>query len=997
EDTVATGKLSPATDVDGDKLTYALADKAANGTVTISADGSYKYTPKANFNGSDSFTYTITDGTETITQTATITVDAVNDLPVSKDSVIQAVEDTVATGKLSAATDADGDKLTYALADKAANGTAVVNADGNYSYTPNKDFFGTDSFTYTISDGKSGVITQKASVTVQGVNDAPVSTNTAIKVVEDTVATGKLSPATDVDGDKLTYALADKAANGTVTISADGSYKYTPNANFNGSDSFTYTITDGTDTITQTATVTVYGISQVYNNELQEVFEKSIISEEQVLVNEQSFGSMYREITFEVTGDNAIAIFGVYDPSASINLDGYYQLTGPSSSTSGSLSILSAGSTSYSEVLGSNLAPGKYTLYVDAYEYGSTINLDVLQYQDVERTEFTGYENVSGNIFADANITAPKNYILQVGGQSLANSEVDPIVIKTTKGTFKLSSDGSYNYLSKGSELGLDPKKLSEAFNIIVSDTKGNYLGVYRVEVEPDTTPPVPGKLALNNFEDTGTSQDDNITQGNTFDLAVQGNEAGSAVEFEYSSDNGKTWSTIFNGAVSNLEDGEYSFRAKVTDEALNQSLTEVKTITIDNTAPVLDQILNFSTTTNTLEIDANIDKATVKTYELSNGSQTELESVTSIPFKEGGYRIEASDVAGNTTALEFNMAVANGDFHGIEDTVNIVVGGPDSDTIYGSNANDILVTNGKSDNLYGMVGNDTLIIGSNSFGTHYLNGGQGDDKYIISKENLNFQVKISDSYGFNTLDLIDYNLSDVLDWERQGHNLTIYLEQGSIDISYQFNENENSTEGVDYIKFNNGEVLNRTDIAGKTGGIWFGTSQDDVFTANTENSILHGLEGNDNLTGGSGNDNIYGGVGDDTLISAYGNDRLYGGKGNDMLILGEQPQRVFMDGDYGNDTYVIHTNKLSAGVNAIIYDFHDSDSLEIQGILPSDLFVSRKNDNIDLSTKNGGIITLAYQLLDDERNVGVDNIYFDNGDIWTRADLESMISGIII
>ncbi|WP_201595863.1 cadherin-like domain-containing protein, partial [Psychrobacter sanguinis] len=187
--------------VDGDKLTYALAEKAANGTVVVNADGSYKYAPKANFNGQDSFTYTITDGTETITQTATITVAAVNDLPVSKDTAIKAVEDTVTTGKLSDATDVDGDKLTYALADKAANGSVVVNADGSYSYTPNKDFFGTDSFTYTISDGKGGVITQKASVTVQGVNDAPVSTDTAIKAVEDTVATGKLSPATDVDGD----------------------------------------------------------------------------------------------------------------------------------------------------------------------------------------------------------------------------------------------------------------------------------------------------------------------------------------------------------------------------------------------------------------------------------------------------------------------------------------------------------------------------------------------------------------------------------------------------------------------------------------------------------------------------------------------------------------------------------------------------------------------------------------------------------------------------
>uniref|UniRef100_UPI001918A3C3 Ig-like domain-containing protein n=1 Tax=Psychrobacter sanguinis TaxID=861445 RepID=UPI001918A3C3 len=642
--------------------------------------------------------------------------------------------------------------------------------------------------------------------------------DTAIKAVEDTVATGKLSPATDVDGDKLTYALADKATNGSVVVNADGSYKYTPKANFNGTDSFTYTITDGTETITQTATITVHGISQVYNNELQEVFETSVISEQQVLVDRQSYNSLYDAITFEVTGNNASATLNFYDASANLNLSGSYTLQGPASSLSGSLSVLSAGSTSYSKVLGSNLAPGKYTLYMDAYEYGSTINIDVLQYQDVERTEFTGYENVSGNIFADANITVPKNYILQVGGQSLASSEANPIVIETTKGTFKLSADGSYNYLSKGSELGLDPKKLSEAFNVIVSDTKGNYLGVYRVEVEPDTTPPVPGKLVLNNFEDTGTSQDDNITQDNTFDLAVQGNEAGSAVEFEYSSDNGKTWSTIFNGSVSNLEDGEYSFRAKVTDEALNQSLTEVKTITIDNAAPVLGQILNFNTATNTLEVDANIDKATVKAYELSNGSQTELASVTSIPFKEGNYRIEASDVAGNITGMNFAISNADLQFKDNRDIINIVKGGPNDDYIYGGNGDDILVSNMGSDRLYGEDGDDTLIYGGNTTQYTALIGGSGNDTYIIDKSDFMSSglIHILDSAGSNDkLELKGFDPSDIK-LSRMSDNITIAVEGGSGEIHLS---SQLSGGCVESIYFDNGDIWDNNYIEGVVSG----------------------------------------------------------------------------------------------------------------------------------------------------------------------------------
>ncbi|WP_201544891.1 tandem-95 repeat protein [Psychrobacter sp. H7-1] len=311
EDTVATGKLSDATDVDGDKLTYALADKAANGSVVVNADGSYSYTPSANFNGTDSFTYTISDGKGgVITQKASVTVQGVNDAPVSTDTAIKAVEDTVATGKLSPATDVDGDKLTYALAEKAANGTVTISADGSYKYTPKANFNGSDSFTYTITNGTE-TITQTATITVAAVNDLPVSKDTAIQAVEDTVATGKLSDATDVDGDKLTYALADKAANGSVVVNADGSYSYTPNANFNGTDSFTYTISDGKGgVITQKASVTVQGV----NDAPQIVYER----DSSVLTGIPYVPTVYEQANkIAVTNDGKFLVAGTIKDSNS--------------------------------------------------------------------------------------------------------------------------------------------------------------------------------------------------------------------------------------------------------------------------------------------------------------------------------------------------------------------------------------------------------------------------------------------------------------------------------------------------------------------------------------------------------------------------------------------------------------------------------------------------------------------------------------------------------
>ena len=96
-----------------------------------------------------------------------------NKIPVSKDSIITATEDTIVSGKLEAATDADGDALTYAIATGATNGKVVIGKDGSYSYTPNANFNGKDSFTYTINDGQGGVITQTATISVAAVNDAP--------------------------------------------------------------------------------------------------------------------------------------------------------------------------------------------------------------------------------------------------------------------------------------------------------------------------------------------------------------------------------------------------------------------------------------------------------------------------------------------------------------------------------------------------------------------------------------------------------------------------------------------------------------------------------------------------------------------------------------------------------------------------------------------------------------------------------------------------------
>jgi len=260
EDHAITGQLA-ATDVDGDTLTYSLADKGdpAHGSVTINPDGSYSYTPTADYNGSDSFTYKVDDGHGgTATATITLTVNPQNDAPVAQAGTGSGNEDHAITGQL-VATDVDGDTLTYSLADKGdpAHGAVTINPDGSYSYTPATDYNGSDSFTYKVDDGHGGTATATVALTVAPQNDAPVAQTGTGSGSEDHAITGQLV-ATDVDGDTLTYSLADKGdpAHGAVTINPDGTYSYTPAADYNGADSFTYQVDDGKGG-TATATVSL--------------------------------------------------------------------------------------------------------------------------------------------------------------------------------------------------------------------------------------------------------------------------------------------------------------------------------------------------------------------------------------------------------------------------------------------------------------------------------------------------------------------------------------------------------------------------------------------------------------------------------------------------------------------------------------------------------------------------------------------------------------------
>ena len=161
-------------DVDGDDLTV-LNPTALHGSVTVNSDNTLNYTPNAWITDPDTITYEVSDGELTDSATVTVNIWNVNDAPVATFNSFSTNEDTNYNGQLTA-TDLDEDTLSYWVKTSAQNGSVDINADGTFTYIPNENFNGTDTFEYEVSDGEL-TDTEVVTVTVNAVNDAPEATD----------------------------------------------------------------------------------------------------------------------------------------------------------------------------------------------------------------------------------------------------------------------------------------------------------------------------------------------------------------------------------------------------------------------------------------------------------------------------------------------------------------------------------------------------------------------------------------------------------------------------------------------------------------------------------------------------------------------------------------------------------------------------------------------------------------------------------------------------
>ena len=231
------------------------------GAVVFYTDGTFIYTPFAGAKGTDQFVYRACDNNTTLNlcTEASVYITFYNDPPVAGNDNFETEFEVPITGDLAANdSDPNNDNLVYNTTPvvNCTNGTVVINSDGTFTYTPNADFYGSDSFTYRVCDdgSPSRCSEAQANITInEPINHYPVAVNDINNTLANIPVSGNvLTNDYDIDGDQLVVISSPYAdpSNGTVELKNDGSYTYTPNTDFEGEDFFMYVICEvGTDPI----------------------------------------------------------------------------------------------------------------------------------------------------------------------------------------------------------------------------------------------------------------------------------------------------------------------------------------------------------------------------------------------------------------------------------------------------------------------------------------------------------------------------------------------------------------------------------------------------------------------------------------------------------------------------------------------------------------------------------------------------------------------------
>ncbi|WP_180013227.1 Ig-like domain-containing protein [Acinetobacter sp. YH16031] len=959
------------------------------GTALADAEGKYSITLDKAYSNGEKLEVVATDTANNSTKPNAVTAPDTT-APSSLTQVVSADGQTI-TGKTEA-----GATVTATFNGQVV-GTAIAGTDGQYTLTLTPAFTNGEKLEVIATD-KANNSTKPNTIT------APDTTAPAT-LTQELAADNKTVTGTTEAGATVTVSYNSKVI-GTALADAEGKYSVTLNEAYKNGEKLEVIAKDQAG---NAVTKNLYApIAQLENAdahfELAEIFETQTVLKDDIVYSQQDQSSMYVYVDFEVTGENASIILSLTTASGIINGSYSYSIYGDGISSSGSKSISSIGLSYQDLILAEGLTLGHYTLQLDAYSWNTDFELVVKQEKLVNELVFDGYETVVGHIFADVNgkVSAPQSYILKVGDQEIrvenGKSNVASITYQTEHGTFTLKANGSYTYQSNWFESGLDAKGLNDQLNIQISSMDGQTQSDYQVYITTDVTPPVAGELIFTNFEDSGISAIDGITNDASFDLSIQGNELNSTVEYQYSTDGGVTWFKLehqfdyWGDGFNFFDEGTYSFRAKVTDFVGNESYTDIKTITVDLTAPELQSVLSYDAQND--QVIFNAPKDAYEVYKWVNDEWQVVKLNHTLGWNLAKYKVVATDVAGNTAEKIFNIGEVSGTYKPDSSSdENIIIGTEANDYLYGGDGDDILIASGGADTLNGGNGNDTLIVqaGSSPYSSTVLFGDYGTDEYIIDKKYLTSGVLIGEyRLEGDILRLKGYSQDELLlQVDNKSLKISFINSSGSVLIFDQFEKNS----GISFIQFDDGAVWDREIILANTKGQLFGTENSDELSADEDISVVYGLNGNDRIIGGVHNDYLYGGDGDDILIASGGADTLNGGNGNDTLIVqaGSSPySSTVLFGDYGTDEYIIDKKYLTSGV--LIGEYRlEGDILRLKGYSQDELLLQVDNKSLKISFINSSGSVLIFDQF--EKNSGISFIELDDGTVWDRETILNKVN----
>ncbi|EGQ9597553.1 tandem-95 repeat protein [Vibrio parahaemolyticus] len=562
---------------------------SGNNSIQISiVNGVATITPTADWNGSETLTFTATDPSgESVSQTVNFTVAPVADIVADSATV---VEDTPTIINVLGNDTFEGDDKVVSLDTNngPANGTVSVNPDGSVTYTPNDNYHGTDSFTYIVTSGGVSESTT-VNVDVTPVNDAPVAKDDTAVTDEDTPVTIDVLPNdTDVDGDKLSIESASvPKEQGTVEV-VNGKLVFTPAENFHGDAEITYTVSDGALTDQATVKVTVNAVndtpvveSNLADQTLAEDFTTYTIDLNTAFSDVDNVDG---ELTFSVSGNSNVLVSienGIATISPTADWNGSETLTFTATDPSGE---------SVSQTVDFTVAP-----VVDIEADSADVVEDTPTIINVLGNDtFEGKDKV---VSLDAE-NGPKN------------------------GTVIVNNDGTVTYTPDDNYVGKD------TFTYVVTSGGVSESTTVTVNVTPVNNAPVAKDDIATTQEDTAVTIDvlPNDTDVDGDKLSIQSAsvpEAQGKVEIV----DGKlvfTPAENFNGDAEityTVTDGQLTDEAKVTVTV--NPVNDAPTIKVDAVESITEDAVSTDTVVATLEVadtDTPEDQLTVSLENNSNG-----------------------------------------------------------------------------------------------------------------------------------------------------------------------------------------------------------------------------------------------------------------------------------------------------------------------------------------------------------------------------------------